>query len=416
MSTREQNLLGLFTRQETRRGRIARVAGKRHKSIRHRVKGALRKKIAELRGIPLSKDLLTGKGASSRRPAHRTTAPARGTRPASAVRSDVIQALRGQGYNAGTAKKMAEGVRADDTFESAFRRVISKNPAELVIFGNPSMIYSRANVIKANRAGNPIPAALVTAFESAAGSKLFDTVTSGKKKRNVSVPEQHRRKIAAQDRRMPKQIRDVMRTPRKKKNPEGASTDRATQLFETFHHREAGGVFERQRSARVRKDYTILGPLVAIGINAEQFDEGERRAGKKRWADHVVENYDKLPRMDFMTPGQVAEVKHMLGDPGKYVKEAPLLASSPNGRQLYALAQVDLDLKQFDTDAQKDLVDLGDATFVVYIAKKPSEVREWVHILGEDGGTRPRLMYDRLRKEVCFIGGSYVVKGPGIMH
>jgi len=107
----------------------------------------------------------------------------------------------------------------------------------------------------------------------------------------------------------------------------------------------------------------------------------------------------------------------MLGDPGKYVKDCPLLASSPNGRQLYALAEdVQLDLGKFDTDAQKDYVDLGDATFVVYMAKKPHEVREFVHMLGEHGGTRPRLMYDRLRKEVCFIGGSYVVKAPGIMH
>src|SRR5262249_38523639 len=39
---------------------------------------------------------------------------------------------------------------------------------------------------------------------------------------------------------------------------------KARQLFSTFHGREPAGVFEMQRSARARKDYTILGPLVSI--------------------------------------------------------------------------------------------------------------------------------------------------------
>jgi hypothetical protein len=374
--------------------------GRFRRTMKKRVRGAARKGLAKIFGIPLSKGLGGGSstGKSSRRPAHRSQRPASGTGPSTSVRSDVIEALKGQGYSAGTAKKMAEGVKDGDTFESAFRRVISRNPAELIIFGNPAMVYGRKQVIKAKRAGNPIPAALITAFESAAGSKLFDEVTS--KKRNHGGTEA-RRKAG------------------KKKNP--GAEGRAEQLFETFHHRGASGVFERQRSARQRKDYTILGPLVAIGWNAEKFDtiaaKAVRNIGRKGWDDYAVEHFDRLPHLAFMTPGQVAQVKRILGDPDKYVQDAPLLASSPNGRQLYALAEdVQLDLSQFETDAQKDFVDLGDATFVVYIAKKPDEVREWVHMLGEDGGTRPRLMYDRLRKEVCFIGGSYVVKAPGIMH
>lgn len=398
-TSRDQNaLFGLFTRHEKRRGRIARAARTRHRSLKHRLKGAARAKLGGLLGIPLNRDLLTGKGASSRRGAHRSTSPAGGTnRASSAVRSDVIEALKGQGYSAATAKQMAASVTDRDTFDSAFRRVMSRNPGELIIFGNPSVAYTRRGVIRAKRAGNPIPAAILEGFEWSAGSKLLDDVLSGGKKRKSS----HRGGTEAR---------------RKKKNPD--ATGRAEELFEKFHHRAAAGVFDRQRSARVRKDYTILGPLVAIGINAEQFDKGAARAGVKRWTDYVVENYDRLPRLDFMTPGQVAEVKQMLGDPGKYVKEAPLLASSPNGRQLYALAEIDdPGVKQFsDVDGKKDYVDWGEATFVVYIAKKPHEVREWVHVLGEDGGTRPRLMYDRLRKEVCFIGGSYVVKAPGIMH
>lgn len=454
MSTRKPNaLFGLFTRHEERRGKVARTAARRHKSLKHRLKGAARRKLGAFMGIPLSRDLLSGKGASSRHGAHHGTSPAGGSTRTSTVRSDVIEALRGQGYSAGTAKKMAAGVTDRESFDSAFRRVISKNPGELIIFGNPSTVYTRKGLTSSKRAGNPIPVAIVQAFESAAGSKLFDSVTSKKKnsearrkKRNGLVeeirselqspdatPQQRTKLRSLLAKHSRKQffskegtgyLHDGKRTVigkisghRKKKNPAGAATDRATQLFEKFHHRPATDVFERQRSARVRKDYTILGVLVAIGINAEHFDKLQQRAGKKQFSDYVVEHYDKLPRLDFLTPGQVGQVKNMLGDPGKYVKDAPMLASSPSGRQLYALAEdVQLDLSQFDTDTQKDYVDLGEATFVVYIAKKPDEVREWVHIMGEDGGTRPQLMYDRLRKEVCFIGGSYVVKAPGIMH
>jgi hypothetical protein len=449
MSTTKPN--PLFSRSEKSRFK---------RTVRKRVHGAARKGFSKLFGIPLSQGLSSGKTTSgkttSRQPAHRSSRPASGPKPSTAVRSDVISALRGQGYSAGMAKKMAEGVRDGDDFESAFRRVISKNPAELVIFGNPSQAYTRKGVIRAKRAGNPIPAALVSAFESAAGSKLFDEVTSGKKrnshrggaetrrngKKKEFMPDVKRLVDQADDLALANEIKMWLKTdvegPRMKKltmeefeaalkrlrkrrflNPDPIVAP--TKLFEKFHHREAEGVFERQRSARVRKDYTILGPLVAIGINAEKFDaiaaNAKKNLGKKGWEDWAVEHYDELPRLDFMTPSQVATVKSILGDPAKYVENAPLLAGSPNGRTLYALAEdVQMDLSKFDTDTQKDLVDLGEATFVVYIAKKPHEVREWVHIMGEDGGTRPRLMYDKLRKEVCFIGGSYVVKGPGIMH
>jgi hypothetical protein len=378
------------------------------------------------------------------------------------VRSDVISALVNEGYTKAAARQMATAVHDGDTFESGFRRVISRNPMELIIFGNPEKVYGRKSLLAMKRAGNPLPAALLSAFESAAGSKLFDSVTSGKSgKKNPMffgrqmtqrearsyareqglpfapwmITPAERKKQVARQKKWTAEVRNERREQKKKlgaerkqkviemprrnsrKNPEGAGTERATQLFEKFHHRGAAGTFERQRSARQRKDYTILGPLVAIGINPEYFDKMEARAGKKQFADWAVEHYDQLPRLDFMTPGQVDQVKDILGDPDKYIKYCPLLASSPNGRQLYALAEdVQIDLSKFDTDAQKDYVDLGDATFVVYIAKKPHEVREWVHMMGEDGGTRPRLMYDRLRKEVCFIGGSYVVKAPGIMH
>ncbi len=123
--------------------------------------------------------------------------------------------------------------------------------------------------------------------------------------------------------------------------------------------------------------------------------------------------------MTFMTNANIAFVKRVLDDPSQYVQNAPQLASSPNGRQLYAITPDGVHpsfVRSFDTDTSKDFIDLGEATFVVYIAKKPDRAVEWVHELGEDGGTRPRLMYDRLKRELFFIGGSYKVEAPGILN
>src|SRR5689334_1500275 len=128
MATANQN--PLFTRSE--KGRFGRT-------MKKRVRGAARKGLSKIFGIPLSRGLGQPSAKSSRRGAHRSAKPSSGSYPSTAVRSDVIEALKGQGYSAGVAKKMAEGVRPDDSFESAFRRVISRNPAELIIFGNPSM-------------------------------------------------------------------------------------------------------------------------------------------------------------------------------------------------------------------------------------------------------------------------------------
>jgi hypothetical protein len=352
----------LFTRSEK---------GRMRKKVAHKIKGAARTGFSKLFGIPLSPGL-GGTPATRRR--KRPGVPA----SASGVRGDVISALQNQGYKKAQAEKMVPAEQAGEGFSSLFRRSVAKNPAELIIFGNPEKVYRKSQLRKCN----PLPAALVSALQGAAGSKIVD-IASGKKKNSGRK--------------------------RLRKNPDDIG--QAKDLFEKFHKRGPAGVFEMHQHAKHRHEYTILGPLVALGINAEKFDKINPRE------DDVVQNWDRLPHLGFLSGAEVEKVKNVLGDPLQYLKKIAMLASSPNGKQLYVISSdpIDVDVSKFETDREKDFIDLGEATFVVYIAKKPHEVLEWVHTFGEEGGERPRLSYARVSKEIVFIGGSYRVEAPGII-
>lgn len=353
----------LFTRSEKKRAR---------KKVAQKIKGAARTGFSKLFGIPLSPGL-GGTPATRRR--KRPGVPA----SASGVRGDVISALQNQGYKKTQAESMVPTPQTGEGFSSLFRRAVAKNPAELIIFGNPEKVYRKSQL----RTCNPLPAALISALQGAASSKIVDIAT-GKKKKNSS-------------------------RKRLRRNPDDIG--QAKDLFEQFHKRGPAGVFELQKHAKHRQDYTILGPLVALGINAEKFDKINPRE------DDVVQNWDKLPHLGFLTGPQVEQTKKILDDPLQYLKKIAMLASSPNGKQLYVISTepIDVDVTKFETDREKDFIDLGEATFVVYIAKKPHEVLEWVHTFAEEGGERPRLVYDKLTQQILFAGGSYRVEAPGII-
>lgn len=446
MATKSNSSNPLFTRSEKFRIK---------KKIRHKIKGAARKGLSALFGIPLSRGLGAASTSSSRRPAR-----ARSTTASSGVRAEVMEALRDQGYNAATVKKMAAGIKSGDDFESAFRRVMQRNPGELIIFGNPATCYTKQGVSRARRKNILIPPDILSGFQWGLGSQLFNSLQKGQrkhrgtKKGTKNPGHRHNAKCGDQfcfhgafnekadavkkEKSTPGSFvrpanfppysisdrRYIVLTPRQKSKKQNPDTlDRAADLFRTFHHRDESGVYEMQRSAKQRKDFTILGPLVAIGVNREKYLEMQRgitaRAGKKSWDDYRVEQWDKLPHLALMTGPQVAFVKRVLEDPKQYLAKCPQLASSPNGRQLYAITPDPPDLsflRDFDTDASKDFIDLGDATFVVYVAKKPDTANEWVHELGEDGGYPPRLNYNRLARELFFTGGTYTVEGPGILN
>jgi hypothetical protein len=427
----------LFTRSEK---------GRMRKKVAHKIKGAARTGFSKLFGIPLSPGL-GGTPATRRR--KRPGVPA----SASGVRGDVISALQNQGYKKAQAEKMVPAEQAGEGFSSLFRRSVAKNPAELIIFGNPEKVYRKSQL----RQCNPLPAALISALQGAAGSKVIDIATEKPKReknlfgfgRKGSTRETVEKKrdqeahslFAAGEYRKAKKTKKksakkfareqgltmegwgqrAKRRVRKRLQKKAHSaigrlfnpdeTAQAKDLFEKFHKRGPAGVFEMHQHAKHRHEYTILGPLVALGINAEKFDKINPRE------DDVVQNWDRLPHMAFLSGADVEKVKNVLGDPLQYLKKIAMLASSPNGKQLYVISSdpIDVDVTKFETDREKDFIDLGEATFVVYIAKKPHEVLEWVHTFGEEGGERPRLSYARVSKEIVFIGGSYRVEAPGII-
>ncbi len=176
------------------------------------------------------------------------------------------------------------------------------------------------------------------------------------------------------------------RPPHRRRNQaDGGDLRQAVSLFETFHGRNAEEIAEKQESAKMRLEYTSLGDLDYLIVQPE---------GKKA----VQINFE-----------------------GDGVK----LASAPNGRQLYAIGgnqNLSSLLEKFTDDPEKDFIDLGEGIEVEYTARKIHnnfEPTEWFHKFGEKNGALPRLMYDKLKRRVFFVGGEYFIDtrdavSPGI--
>jgi hypothetical protein len=168
---------------------------------------------------------------------------------------------------------------------------------------------------------------------------------------------------------------------RQRRNP--SEETQAVQLYQSFHGRDPKEIVDKHVSAAVRLEYTALGDLEYLKV---------------------------------ITPlGQKAEF-HFDGDRVK-------LASSPDGKQLYVIGG-NQDLRNcLDKDSlEKDFIDLGEATEVQYLARKVHgnfRPVSYYHKFGEVNGAKPQLMFDKLKKQIFFIGGEYRIdtsKGvsPGI--
>jgi hypothetical protein len=168
-----------------------------------------------------------------------------------------------------------------------------------------------------------------------------------------------------------------------KKNP--SETEQAVRLFETFHGKDASSIVEKHVSAALRKDYTALGNLIYVKVR---------------------------------TPiGQVIKLE--------FEDDGVRLASSPDGKQLYCIGGRQNLLPLLDEDSkQKDFLNIGECQEVAYLARKihsDYEPVEWFHKFGEerDGSTKPQLMFDKLKKQIFFVGGEYSIDtnvdlSPGI--
>lgn len=240
---------------------------------------------------------------------------------------------------------------------SAAPLVRKANPGELVIFGNPKRKRARRN---AKPKGTSKSTFWMTAKEA----------------------EEHLKKLAR------KPSRPAQGNPRgKRKNPRTSEDlQRGVKVFQIFHGKDPQQVAEQQRSAAMRDTYVALGKLEYIDVVTPKGD---------------------LERIDFEGDG---------------VK----LASSTEGNQFYFIGGnqrlSDDSLKKLVEDPTKDMLDLGDAVEIQYAASKVHtnfEETSWYHKLGEETGDVPRLGYDRLKKEIFLVGGSYRIDlsvdvSPGI--
>jgi len=201
---------------------------------------------------------------------------------------------------------------------------------------------------------------------------------------------QHQKKVQAILKKMPKPIRKVFdrnpkratqRRRRTDRNPD--ETKQAVKLFQSFHGRDPKDITEKHVSAEIRKDYAALGDLEYLKVT---------------------------------TPiGQTATF-NFEGDGVK-------LASSPDGKQLYCIGGNQNLAQCLDADSLgKDFIDLGECTEVQYLARKVHgnfEPVSYFHKFGEKTGARPQLAYDKLKKQIFFVGGEYFIKhdcgvSPGI--
>lgn len=167
----------------------------------------------------------------------------------------------------------------------------------------------------------------------------------------------------------------------RRRNPD--ETQQAVQLFQTFHGKDPRAVVEKQEPAIMREDYAAIGPL-----------------------EHLV---IKSPL------GQIYKVE--------FEGDGVILASSPDGRQLYCIGGNQNLAGVLDADSlQKDLIDLGECIEVQYLARKVHthfEPVSWHHSFGEKSGERPELIYDKLKRRIFFAGGAYYIDtsaeiSPGI--
>jgi len=173
----------------------------------------------------------------------------------------------------------------------------------------------------------------------------------------------------------------VDKTPRKlrseymRKNPRTSLNDAAA-LSESWHGRPAERATDYNEAFRYRGALTDLGRLQEIAVL-----ETDRKA--------MLIKFDAHTR----------------------------LASSENGKQLYIVGgDQSLDLGALGIvgeEAEKDLIPIGEVHHVVYVTAKQhlgkaDKVRgPYQHVLGEESGVMPILMYDRLNKACGFAGGVY---------
>lgn len=91
---------------------------------------------------------------------------------------------------------------------------------------------------------------------------------------------------------------------------------------------------------------------------------------------------------------------------------------TPDGSNIYFLGgDQKIDLAALDIASDKDFVELGPCTFIMYHTQKgfhDFEPIDYYHRFGEEDGILPNLVYDRLNQALFLVSGNYRVRADGI--
>lgn len=278
-----------------------------------------------------------------------------------------------------------------------------KNPAQLVILGNPRSKRGARKKANGHRASCNCP--ICKNIRGRRGQNAGDQWMAaafakhpGKLHKRLGVPEGQtiplsllfsklRAAKKADDTELEREILLALNARRyagRRRNPADQPVPdefaAAVAAYEQFHGRAPDKVLRVQRSAAMRADYVDCGPLLALGMSVP----GLAIPSPDKW--------DTYPHLKF------SGVK---------------LARNAEGTQLYAIGG-DQDcsgvLEDFqNVDASKDILTLGEIAFVVYLARKrpdPTHPTEYMHPFDTP---RPELGYDQVKREIFFIGGTYRV-------
>lgn len=169
---------------------------------------------------------------------------------------------------------------------------------------------------------------------------------------------------------------------KQKRNPD--DLEGSEQLYEEFHGRAATTVKTFVDREIVRSEFAGLGRLVSLVIV-------------------TLTGYKAT--IEFDKP------------------DAPLLSSSPDGRQLYIIGgDQSVNLAAFQMDSEewiRDRMVLGVIKKLTYHTRKGfhnfEPINYW-HPLGEETGVEPFLNYDTLNRSLEVAGGQYRIKPEGIVN
>jgi hypothetical protein len=122
---------------------------------------------------------------------------------------------------------------------------------------------------------------------------------------------------------------------------------------------------------------------------------------------------------------QLGSLKELRFDLDNKNKDFPLthfkgaeVVCTPDGGNIYFIGgDQSIPLEDLDISTDKDFVELGPCTYIMYHTKKgfhDFEPIDYFHRFGEEDGIVPSLVYDRLNRALFLASGNYRVRADGI--